>query len=50
MTIVPGDGCYPGPGGEHGARLAFSYPSPEEIRTGASRLAGLVREMDQAYC
>ena len=50
VTIVPGDGCYPGPGGEHGARLAFSYPSPEEIRTGASRLAGLVREMDQAYC
>jgi 2-aminoadipate transaminase len=48
VTIVPGDGCYPGPGGEHGARLAFSYPSPEEIRTGASRLAGLVREMGQA--
>jgi 2-aminoadipate transaminase len=45
VTIVPGDGCFPGPGGEHGARLAFSYPSPEEIRTGASRLAELVREM-----
>jgi 2-aminoadipate transaminase len=48
VTIVPGDGCYPGPGGEHGARLAFSYPSPEEIRTGASRLAELVREMQQS--
>jgi 2-aminoadipate transaminase len=45
VTIVPGDGCFPGPGGEHGARLAFSYPTAEEIRTGASRLAGLIREM-----
>jgi 2-aminoadipate transaminase len=48
VTIVPGDGCFPGPGGEHGARLAFSHPSPEEIRTGASRLAELVREMHES--
>lgn len=48
VTIVPGDGCFPGPGGEHGARLAFSFPSPEEIRTGASRLAGLIREVQDA--
>jgi 2-aminoadipate transaminase len=45
VLIVPGEGCFPGPGGEHGARLAFSFASPEEIRTGAARLAGLIREM-----
>lgn len=46
VTIVPGDGCFPGPGGEHGARLAYSFPSPDEIRTGTARLAELIREMD----
>jgi 2-aminoadipate transaminase len=43
VTFVPGDGFYPGPGGEHAARLSFSFPSVEQVRLGASRLADLVR-------
>ncbi len=42
VTIVPGSGFFPGSGGEYGARLSFSFPSVEEIRTGAARLAELV--------
>jgi 2-aminoadipate transaminase len=42
VTIVPGSGFFPGSGGEYGARLSFSFPSVEDIRTGATRLAELV--------
>ena len=42
VTIVPGSGFFPGSGGEYGARLSFSFPSVEEIRAGAARLAELV--------
>jgi DNA-binding transcriptional MocR family regulator len=44
VTFVKGSDFFPGPGGEESARLAFSFPSVEEIREGVSRLAGLVRE------
>ena len=43
VTIVPGSGFFAGPGGEHAARLSFSFPSVQEIRAGAARLAELVR-------
>jgi 2-aminoadipate transaminase len=42
VTIVPGAGFFAGSGGEHGARLSFSFPTAEEIRTAADRLAELV--------
>ncbi|MEO8969375.1 MAG: PLP-dependent aminotransferase family protein [Solirubrobacteraceae bacterium] len=42
VTIIPGNGFFPGSGGEYGARLSFSFPSVEEIRAGAERLAELV--------
>jgi DNA-binding transcriptional MocR family regulator len=45
VSIVPGHGFFAGAGGEHAARLAFSFPSVEEIATGAARLAGLVSEL-----
>jgi 2-aminoadipate transaminase len=42
VAFVCGGGFYAGAGGEHSARLSFSYPSAEEIRDGAQRLAALV--------
>jgi 2-aminoadipate transaminase len=42
VTIVPGSGFFAGTGGEHGARLSFSFPAVEEIRTAADRLAELI--------
>jgi 2-aminoadipate transaminase len=43
VSIVPGHGFFPGNGGEHAARLSFSFPSVQQIRAGALRLAELVR-------
>jgi 2-aminoadipate transaminase len=44
VTFVKGaDFFLDGRGGES-ARLAFSFPSPPEIREGVKRLGGLVRE------
>ncbi|MEU1806362.1 hypothetical protein [Streptomyces sp. NPDC019937] len=31
-------------GGARHLRLSYSYPSPEDIREGADRLAGVLRE------
>lgn len=43
ITYVKGSDFFlPGAGGERSARLAFSYASPDEIREGVRRLAGLV--------
>ncbi len=44
VTFVKGSDFYFGPGGEHSARLAFSFATAEEIDEGIARLAGLVRE------
>ncbi len=42
VTLVAGDGFFAGPGGDHGARLSFSYPPVEQIRQGAVQVARLV--------
>jgi DNA-binding transcriptional MocR family regulator len=44
VTFVRGSDFYADSGGEESARLAFSFPSAEEIREGVHRLAALVRE------
>ena len=44
VAFVPGTSFFHDNRGRGRARLSFSYPSVEEIRTGASRLAGLVRQ------
>lgn len=46
VTFVKGSDFFPpGRGGASSARLAYSFVSPEEVRTGVSRLAGLLREL-----
>jgi DNA-binding transcriptional MocR family regulator len=43
VTFVKGtDFFVGGRGGERSMRLAFSFPSPDEIREGVARLAGLL--------
>jgi DNA-binding transcriptional MocR family regulator len=42
VAFVCGANFFAGAGGEHSVRLSFSYPSAEEIRDGAQRLAALV--------
>jgi DNA-binding transcriptional MocR family regulator len=43
ITFVKGSDFFlPGRGGEHSARLAYSYVTPEEIAEGVARLASLV--------
>jgi 2-aminoadipate transaminase len=44
VAFVPGAGFFAGERGAATARLAFSYPSVDEIDEGARRLAALVRE------
>jgi 2-aminoadipate transaminase len=44
VAFVPGAAFFQGGRGRSTARLSFSYPSVDEIREGARRLAGLVRE------
>ncbi len=44
VTFVPGAAFFAAGGGERSARLSFSYPSVEEIRAGAERLAALLAE------
>lgn len=44
VAFVPGAGFFHGDRGHNTARLSFSYPSVDEIGTGARRLASLVRE------
>jgi 2-aminoadipate transaminase len=45
VTFVKGSDFYPdGKGGDSSARLAFSFVSPADCRTGVARLAGLLRE------
>jgi 2-aminoadipate transaminase len=44
VAYVPGTSFFHDDRGREGARLSFSYPSVEEIRVGASRLAGVVRQ------
>ena len=44
VTFVPGRGFFHGNRGHGTARLSYSYPSVEDIRTGAARLAALVRD------
>jgi DNA-binding transcriptional MocR family regulator len=43
VTFVKGSDFYPNGGGESSARLAFSYPSPAEIRTGVKAIGSLLR-------
>jgi DNA-binding transcriptional MocR family regulator len=45
VELVKGTDFYPDGGGEESARLAFSFPSVEEIREGIRRLGSLVREL-----
>jgi 2-aminoadipate transaminase len=44
VAFVPGTSFFHDDRGRDSARLSFSYPSVEEIRVGASRLAGVVRQ------
>jgi DNA-binding transcriptional MocR family regulator len=44
VAFVPGSGFFPDGRGGNTARLSFSYPSVDEIRVGARRLAALVRD------
>jgi DNA-binding transcriptional MocR family regulator len=44
ISFIPGAGFFAGDEGHNTARLSFSYPSVDEIREGARRLTGLVRE------
>jgi 2-aminoadipate transaminase len=44
VRFVPGAGFFQGDRGRHTARLAFSYPSVDQVRVGAERLTALVRE------
>ncbi len=44
VAFVKGADFFLDGGGRESARLAFSFPSPEEIREGVARLAALVRE------
>ena len=44
VTFVKGSDFYPDGRGEESARLAFSFPSLDEIHEGVARLAVLVRE------
>jgi 2-aminoadipate transaminase len=48
VTFVPGTSFFHDGRGRDSARLSFSYPSVEEIRVGASRLAAVVRESMEA--
>jgi 2-aminoadipate transaminase len=44
VTFVAGRDFFPpAHGGERSARLAYSFVSPEEIRSGVARLAGVLR-------
>ncbi|MCL4290069.1 MAG: PLP-dependent aminotransferase family protein [Thermoleophilia bacterium] len=43
VAFVKGSDFFPGPGGESSARLAFSFPSVDEIHEGVRRLATVVR-------
>jgi DNA-binding transcriptional MocR family regulator len=43
VSIVPGPAFFAGSGGRHAARLSFSFPTVEQIRNGAARLADLAR-------
>lgn len=45
VTFVKGSDFYPGPGGESSARLAFSFVSPDEIRSGVALLAGAMQDL-----
>lgn len=46
VTFVKGSDFYPpGQGGSSSARLAFSFVSVADVRTGVGRLAGLLREL-----
>jgi 2-aminoadipate transaminase len=44
VQFVKGTDFYAAGGGEESMRLAFSFPSVDEIRTGIDRLGALVRE------
>lgn len=44
VRFVPGGGFFHGDRGRNTARLAFSYPSVDQVRVGAERLTALVRE------
>jgi 2-aminoadipate transaminase len=43
VSFVPGTGFFLGTGGEHAARLSFSYPDVADIRAGADRLVAAVQ-------
>ena len=46
VTFVAGRDFFPpGKGGESSARLAYSFVSPDEIRSGVARLAAALREL-----
>jgi DNA-binding transcriptional MocR family regulator len=44
VAYVPGTGFYADGSGRQNMRLNFSYPTPERIREGVRRLAGVVEE------
>ena len=43
VTFAPGPGFFYGGGGEHAARLSFSFPALADIRAGADRLTAAAR-------
>ncbi|HCT75322.1 MAG TPA: GntR family transcriptional regulator, partial [Micromonosporaceae bacterium] len=44
VAYVPGTGFYADGSGQQHMRLNFSYPTPERIREGVRRLAGVVEQ------
>jgi 2-aminoadipate transaminase len=43
VSFIAGSGFFAGVGGEHAARLSFSYPGADDIRTGAAALSAAVK-------
>lgn len=49
VTYVPGDAFFPDGRGRNCMRLGFCYASPERIREGIARLAGVVEDRLELY-
>jgi 2-aminoadipate transaminase len=48
VAILPGTPFYTDGGGNNTLRLNFSNSTPEKIRTGLERLAGVIRELSRS--
>ncbi len=46
VAYLPGEACYAGDPGENHLRLNFTFPSPEQIREGITRLVRALRDIE----